>query len=140
MVLMRSAQEIEWVNGCANVSTTRPDAATIKQLQNKNAGRGVFHIAAIPANGSTLLIPPCNWGVGCKAVVSVTFPFGYDDLLQQVSAQYGVPTTDLRVPAVLHGGAYVGPGIQVYVLPCDSFPCPAIQWQEREYNPRHWAG
>lgn len=139
IVFMRSAQEIEWVNACANVSTYEPNAARLKEMQDKYGSWFTSKVTAIPAKDSVLLIPPCNWGIGCKAIVPVTVPIWYSSLTRQVAAQYSVPTTDLRVPARIRPGTFVRPGIQVYVLPCQSFPCPAAQWQERHYDPQNFA-
>ncbi|KAK9796345.1 hypothetical protein WJX73_010863 [Symbiochloris irregularis] len=57
--------EISQANACANVSLVT------QMLPDGTPGT--------PVQGSKLLIPPCRWGIGCRAVVPINtvVPYGY---------------------------------------------------------------
>jgi hypothetical protein len=75
---------------------------------------------ATPAKGQTVLIPPCVWAEGCRAVVPIANVTTYEPAKMAISQQYGGAQVFLPV---LDSGQYVGPGDTAYVLPCTSRCC-----------------
>ncbi|BDA43719.1 hypothetical protein COCOBI_04-7340 [Coccomyxa sp. Obi] len=76
-----------------------------------------------PEAGQKILIPPCKWAEGCRAVVPLNDTSNQYDARLRVSESLGVNVTDVLVPYVFSTGDIVGPGQNAYVLPCTNKCC-----------------
>lgn len=103
--LMCSYTEIAIANAWANVTT---------KACNHCAGDS----PRTPEAGQKLLVPPCKWADGCRAVVPLNKTSEQYNARLNVSAGLGVNFTDVLLPYVFSTGDIVGPGQNAYVLPC----------------------
>ena len=77
-----------------------------------------------PQAGQKLLIPPCIWAEGCRAVIPLNATGHIDDALKSVRA-LDPSFESVRFPYTLSTGEVVGPGESAYVYPCKIVCCQA---------------
>eukprot|EP00798_Chlamydomonas_sp_ICE-L_P007176 gene7176-282_t len=78
-----------------------------------------------PLAGQTILIPPCTWAEGCRAVIPLNVTAIADDARLGAVAMFG-GDVDAWIPGHFSSGSTVGPGESVYVGPCKSSCCDGI--------------
>ena len=103
--LMCSYTEIAIANDWANVTTKECDHCARDSPRTPEAGQ-------------KLLIPPCKWAEGCRAVVPLNATGPYYSAVSAVCDSLGVNATDVLLPYIYSSGDIVGPGQNAYVLPC----------------------
>ncbi len=84
-----------------------------------NLCEGCGRLPQTPQAGQKILIPPCTWAEGCRAVIPVN-QTGMDanEVFITIKALTGAEYKDIWFPRVISDGRYVGPGEDAYVLPC----------------------
>ena len=96
------------------------------QSANGNAGVKVRDLygcdgcVSTPAAGQEVLVPPCIWAEGCRAIIQLNAITSYEALQYVLIQKFNASA---YVPAVQGSGRDIGPGQIVYVQPCLSVCC-----------------
>ncbi len=102
--------EFQKANVWANISDCQPYASPSSTPR-------------IPDAGQRILVPPCTWAVGCRAVVPLNKTSTYQDAYNDIVKIAGNGSQVDLDPYIYSSGNFVGPGEIAYILPCNVSCC-----------------